>query len=114
MYGETLQKEGTVGGDHIIYLNFNRRYDIDARIKRIEEKWQREMKDFSQEEQLNNRYIQRKKKEKDEIIKSLNENRTRAGVLVADVKGHDRSGSFIVPQPWFAAPRSKDTRVNPA
>ena len=95
MFGETLPKEGTIGGDHIIYLNFNRRYDIDARIKRIEEKWQGEMKDFSQEEQLNNRYILKKKREKDEIIKSLNENRTRAGILVADVKGHDRSGAFI-------------------
>jgi len=96
LFGETLQKEGTVGGDHIVYLNFNRRYDIDARIKRIEEKWQNEMKDFSEEEQLNNRYILKKKNEKDEIIKSLNDNRSRAGVLVADVKGHDQSGSFIV------------------
>jgi serine phosphatase RsbU (regulator of sigma subunit) len=96
LFGEILPKEGTIGGDHIIYLNFNRRYDIDARIKRIEEKWQEEMKEFSQEEQLNNLYIRKKKKKKNEIIKSLNENRTRAGVLVADVKGHDQSGSFIV------------------
>jgi serine phosphatase RsbU (regulator of sigma subunit) len=95
IFGETLPQEGTIGGDHIIYINFNKRYDIDARIRRKEEKWQDEMKEFSAEEQRNNPYILKKKQEKDKIIKSLNENRERAGVLVADVKGHDRSGSFI-------------------
>jgi len=95
IFGETLPKEGTIGGDHIIYINFNRRYDIDARVKRIEEKWQEEMKEFSEEEQFNNPYIRKKKQEKDEIINSLIDNKRRAGVLVADVKGHDRSGSFI-------------------
>lgn len=95
IFGENLPQEGTIGGDHIIYINFNKRYDIDARVRRIEEKWQKEMKEFSEEEQLSNPYILKKKVQKDEIIKSLNDNRSRAGMLVADVKGHDRSGSFI-------------------
>lgn len=95
IFGETLPKEGTIGGDHIIYINFNERYDIDARVSRIEEKWQKEMHEFSAEEQRSNPYIQKKKNEKDEIINSLIDNKSRAGVLVADVKGHDRSGSFM-------------------
>lgn len=94
--GETLPKEGTIGGDHIIYIDFNKRYNLDARVEMIEQRWQEEMAEFSEEEQQANRYILKKKKEKDERINSLNENRTRAGVLVADVKGHDQSGSFIV------------------
>lgn len=95
IYGETLPKDETIGGDHIIYIDFNKRYDLNARINRIEEKWQEEMKTFSKEERANNPYILEKEREKEEIVKSLNENRTRAGVLVADVKGHDDSGSFI-------------------
>ncbi|MCK4764736.1 MAG: serine/threonine-protein phosphatase [Candidatus Aminicenantes bacterium] len=94
--GMSLAKEGVTGGDHIIYIDFNKRYDLNARKKKIEEKWQKEMKDFSPQEQLDNPYIQKKKKEKDEKMAGLKKNRTRAGVLVADVKGHDESGSFIV------------------
>lgn len=96
IYGETLPKEGTIGGDHIIYLDFNKRYNLSARIKKIEEKWQEDIKEFSKEELLNNPYILKKKKEKDEIINALKNNGHKAGVLVADVKGHDESGSFIV------------------
>ncbi len=96
IYGETLPKDEAIGGDHIIYIDFNKRYDLDARIKSLEIKWQEEMKDFSLEEQHTNPYIQKKKREKEEKVKSLDANRTRAGVLVADVKGHDDSGSFIV------------------
>lgn len=96
IYGETLPHEGTIGGDHIIYIDFNKRYNLSARIKKIEERWQEDIREFSREEIQNNLFIQKKKREKDKIIDALKKNHHRAGVLVADVKGHDESGSFIV------------------
>jgi serine phosphatase RsbU (regulator of sigma subunit) len=33
VYGETLPLNGIVGGDHIIYVDFKKRHDLDARIK---------------------------------------------------------------------------------
>jgi hypothetical protein len=33
VYGETLPLNGIVGGDHIIYVDFNKRHDMEARIK---------------------------------------------------------------------------------
>jgi serine phosphatase RsbU (regulator of sigma subunit) len=94
--GETLPREGATGGDHIIYIDFNKRYNLSARIKKIEEKWQEDIKEFSRDELQNNLFIQKKKRERDKIIDTLKKNRHRAGILVADVKGHDESGSFIV------------------
>lgn len=93
--GETLPRQGTLGGDHIIYIDFNKRYNLSARIKKIESKWQEDIREFSREEIQSNLFIQKKKREKDRIIDALKKNRHRAGVLVADVKGHDESGSFI-------------------
>ncbi|MCK4944614.1 MAG: serine/threonine-protein phosphatase [Candidatus Aminicenantes bacterium] len=95
IFGETLPREGTIGGDHIIYIDFNKRYNLDARIKKIEQNWLEEINAYSQEEINQNPFIQKKKAEKDKIISAVEMNRQKAGVLVADVKGHDQSGSFI-------------------
>jgi serine phosphatase RsbU (regulator of sigma subunit) len=96
IYGETLPQEGTIGGDHIIYIDFNKRYNLDARINKNEQRWLKEIEEFSQEEILKNPYIQKKKAEKEKIINALEMCKQKAGVLVADVKGHDESGSFMV------------------
>jgi serine phosphatase RsbU (regulator of sigma subunit) len=37
VYGETLPLNGIVGGDHIIYVDFKKRHDLEARIKVAEE-----------------------------------------------------------------------------
>src|SRR4030043_1303147 len=50
--GETLPRQGTIGGDHIIYIDFNKRYNLSARINKIDEKWQQDIKEFSREEIL--------------------------------------------------------------
>src|SRR6476659_8987877 len=34
MFGGTLALNGRVGGDHIIYVDFNQRFDLAARIER--------------------------------------------------------------------------------
>ena len=96
IYGETLPREGTIGGDHIIYIDFNKRYNLDARIKKNEQRWSQERAEFSQEDIARNPFIQKKKAEKEKLIQALEMCKQKAGVLVADVKGHDESGSFIV------------------
>src|ERR1700730_18484226 len=37
VYGETLPLNGIVGGDHLIYVDFNKRHDMEARIKVAED-----------------------------------------------------------------------------
>jgi len=64
IYGEVRPLKGAVGGDHIIYVDFNKRYDLAARIRDA------------------------RKNGREEIIPHLEKNRHRAGILLADVSGH--------------------------
>ena len=34
IYGETIPLDGLIGGDHIIYVDFKKRYDLEARIQK--------------------------------------------------------------------------------
>jgi serine phosphatase RsbU (regulator of sigma subunit) len=36
IYGETIPLDGLIGGDHIIYVDFKNRYDLEARIRQAE------------------------------------------------------------------------------
>jgi sigma-B regulation protein RsbU (phosphoserine phosphatase) len=71
IYGEVIPLNGIVGGDHIIYIDFNKRYDLDRRIR---------------EAQKNNRL---------DIVDQLQLNKRRAGVLVADVSGHNITDALL-------------------
>lgn len=71
IYGEVIPLNGIVGGDHIIYIDFNKRYDLDRRIR---------------EAQKNNRV---------DIVAQLQLNKRRAGVLVADVSGHNITDALL-------------------
>ncbi|RLE16107.1 MAG: hypothetical protein DRJ08_01630 [Acidobacteria bacterium] len=62
--GTSIPLIGKVGGDHLIYLDFKKRYDLDARIRQAIASGQRD------------------------VAKALERNRNRAGILVADVAGH--------------------------
>lgn len=64
IYGDSIFLNGTAGGDHIIYLDFDERYDIDRRIREAAEAGN------------------------DSVAAKLAEIRGRIGVLVADVSGH--------------------------
>lgn len=64
VYGRTIPLNGLIGGDHITYVDFNRRYDLDERIRKAQEAGQRE------------------------VARQLRLNKHRAGLLVADVSGH--------------------------
>lgn len=64
IYGDTMELYGPIGGDHLIYVDFNKRFDLDARIKEAEQRG-------------------RKK-----VALQLEKNRKKAGILLADVAGH--------------------------
>lgn len=65
MHGMTIPLNGVAGGDLITYVNFEDRFDLDARIQRaVAEKH-------------------------DTVAQRLREVKCKGGILVADVAGHD-------------------------
>ncbi len=71
IYGTTQYLNEVAGGDHIIFIDFNKRYDLEARITGAESK----------------------------IIKEkLELNKTRAGILIADASGHGITDGLLVAQ----------------
>ncbi len=71
IYGETIPLNGIVGGDHIVYVDFKTRYDLDARIQKARARGQ------------------------DDVLKKLRECRGKAGVAVADVSGHQITDALL-------------------
>ena len=71
IYGETIPLSGEVCGDHIIYVDFVKRFNLDERIKRAE---------------LDG---------KTEVINKLNELKNKAGILISDVSGHSITDSLL-------------------
>jgi serine phosphatase RsbU (regulator of sigma subunit) len=72
LYGESFQLNKFLGGDHIIYVDFKKRYDIDKLID-------------------NTNKSNKSDKEKNEIIDNLNKIKSKVGILIADVSGHDKT-----------------------
>jgi serine phosphatase RsbU (regulator of sigma subunit) len=64
IYGESIPLNGVVGGDHIIYLDFKRRYDLDARIEEAT------------------------RLGREAVVENLVRCKSKAGIAVADVSGH--------------------------
>jgi len=64
VYGESTFLNGAAGGDHVVYLDFEHRYDLDQRIEEANANGQAE------------------------AAAKLADNRDRLGILVADVSGH--------------------------
>jgi serine phosphatase RsbU (regulator of sigma subunit) len=71
IYGEVIPLNGIVGGDHIIYIDFNKRYDLDQRIREAQ------------------------KHNQPDIAEQLQLNKRRAGVMVADVSGHNITDGLL-------------------
>jgi serine phosphatase RsbU (regulator of sigma subunit) len=69
--GKSMPLRGRIGGDHIIYIDFRKRFDIEARIARAEAD--------------NNTAL----------VEMLHRTRDRAGILVADVSGHQMTDAMI-------------------
>jgi serine phosphatase RsbU (regulator of sigma subunit) len=71
IHGLSLPLSDQIGGDHLIYLDFNERYDLARRIQEAESGG------------------------RDDIAEHLRECRQRAGILVADVSGHRMTDALI-------------------
>jgi len=67
IYGEALPRNGRAGGDHIIYVDFKKRYKMEKLIRNAPEN----------------------------LKKKLRATAARAGIVVLDVEGHDFSSAFI-------------------
>ncbi len=64
IYGETIPLNGVIGGDHLIYVDFSNRFDLDARI------------------------LEARRTDRPAVAVKLEQARHRAGVLLTDVSGH--------------------------
>lgn len=65
IYGKLIPLKGVIGGDHIIYIDFKRMFDLDEMIARA------------------------KQKDQADITRNLQKNKSRAGIMVLDVSGHN-------------------------
>ena len=72
IHGLSLPLRGGIGGDHILYVDFNQRFDLEERIHDAQRSGQ------------------------EKVAKKLRRNRNRAGILVADVSGHRITDALIV------------------
>jgi serine phosphatase RsbU (regulator of sigma subunit) len=71
MYGGTLPLKGSVGGDHLIYLDFKQRFDLDSRIARAAEDG------------------------RTDVIDNLRRCQRMAGVALLDAAGHRVTDAFL-------------------
>ena len=71
IYGETIPLNGVIGGDHIVFIDYHRRYDLDARIARAREKG------------------------RDDLVKALEGCRHKAGIAILDVSGHQITDALL-------------------
>lgn len=71
VFGESLPVNGIIGGDHLIYVDFKKRFDLEARIHRA-----RDEDDPNKAERL--RACQ-----------------SKAGIVVADVSGHRLTDALV-------------------
>jgi serine phosphatase RsbU (regulator of sigma subunit) len=71
VYGGTIPLNGTVGGDHIIYVDFKKRFDLQARIREAEAEG------------------------RTEVVKHLEQCRRKAGIAIMDVAGHHATDGLL-------------------
>ena len=69
--GKIMPLNGVVGGDHLIYMDFKKRYDLDARIERAE------------------------RKGKSQVAENLKHCKNLAGIVVFDVSGHQTTDAML-------------------
>lgn len=71
VYGETMPLNGLIGGDHIIYVDFKKRYNLPARIGTA------------------------RAKGREDLAANLESLYQRAGIVVADVAGHRLTDAIL-------------------
>jgi serine phosphatase RsbU (regulator of sigma subunit) len=71
VYGGTIPLNGAVGGDHIIYVDFKKRYDLDERIR------------------------QAILEGRTEVVAHLERCKRKAGIAILDVSGHHATDGLL-------------------
>ncbi len=71
IYGETIPLNGLIGGDHIIYVDFKKRYDLEARIRQAE------------------------KEGRGRVAANLRRCQRMAGIALVDVSGHQITDAML-------------------
>lgn len=71
VYGGILPLNGTVGGDHIIYVDFKKRYDLQARIR------------------------QAAAEGRTDVVTQLERCQRKAGIAILDVSGHQSTDALL-------------------
>jgi serine phosphatase RsbU (regulator of sigma subunit) len=71
VYGDTVPLNGVVGGDHIIYVDFKKRFDLQARIQRA--------------------MAERKL----DVVEKLRQCERKAGIALLDVSGHHATDAVL-------------------
>jgi serine phosphatase RsbU (regulator of sigma subunit) len=71
VYGGVIPFNGICGGDHLIYVDFKKRFDIDARIRHAAER------------------------DRPAIVANLERIRTMAGIVILDVSGHHATDTLL-------------------
>jgi len=71
VFGGTLALSGAVGGDHLIYVDFKQRFDLDARIERAREDG------------------------RPDVVQHLQRCQRMAGIALLDVSGHHVTDAFL-------------------
>ena len=71
VHGQILPLNGIAGGDHLIYVDFKKRYDLDARIKKATENGRQD------------------------IVSNLERCRKKAGIALIDVAGHHGTDAML-------------------
>jgi serine phosphatase RsbU (regulator of sigma subunit) len=71
VYGESLPLNGVIGGDHIVYVDFKKRYDLQARIRAAE------------------------KAGRTGVLENLRLCERKAGIALMDVSGHQITDALL-------------------
>jgi serine phosphatase RsbU (regulator of sigma subunit) len=71
VFGQTFPLNGVLGGDHLILVDFKKRYNLDARIESARSKGQ------------------------EEVARQLSRCREKVGILVADSAGHGMTDALL-------------------
>jgi serine phosphatase RsbU (regulator of sigma subunit) len=71
VWGGSVQLNGSVGGDHITYIDFKQRFDLQARIERAREEG------------------------RDDVADNLRGCQHKAGIAVMDVAGHQMTDALL-------------------
>ena len=71
VYGSTIPLNGAIGGDHIIYVDFKKRFDLRARIKQASDSGRAE------------------------VVENLERCKIMAGIVLLDVSGHHATDALL-------------------